>query len=263
MRKIVLIALSLFALLTMAMVNYSTKETKETTKKMVEKQTESNPFVVVELFTSQGCSSCPPADEILNKMKSRTLSGLGDLSKKDNIFPLSFHVTYWNRLGWKDSFSQKKFDERQYEYGSRFALNGVYTPQVVINGKAEMVGSHGQEIEQMIAEKLAEFTTFSITLSKETKDKSLIINYKINKSAKDYDFNVALVESGISTKIQRGENEGKTLKHDNVVRYFKTIKMTQNTEGPLELPFLPTEKQAVILYLQEPNLGAIVAAAKL
>ncbi len=263
MRKIVLITLCLYALLTMATLNYSTKETKETTKKMATKSFESNPFVVVELFTSQGCTSCPPADEILNKMKFQTLSGLRDLSKKDNIFPLSFHVTYWNRLGWKDSFSQMIFDERQYEYGSRFALNGVYTPQVVINGKAEMVGSHGQKIEKMIAEKLVESTTFSIILSKEIKDKSLIINYKINKLAKDYDFNVALVESGISTKIQRGENQGKTLKHDNVVRYFKMIKMTQNTEGPLELPFLPTEKQAVIVYLQEPNLGAIVAATKL
>ena len=236
----------------MATLNYSTKETKETTKKADSKPIESNSFVVVELFTSQGCSSCPPADEILR-----------GLSKKDNIFPLSFHVTYWNRLGWKDSFSQKIFDERQYEYGSRFALLGVYTPQVVINGKAEMVGSHGQKIEKMIAEKLVESTTFSIILSKEIKDKSLIINYKINKLAKDYDLNVVLIESGISTKIQRGENQGKTLKHDNVVRYFKMIKMTQNTEGPLELPFLPTEKQAVIVYLQEPNLGTIVAATKL
>ena len=185
MRKIVLITLCLYALLTMATLNYSTKETKETTKettkKMAIKPFESNPFVVVELFTSQGCSSCPPADEILNKMKFQTLSGLRGLSKKDNIFPLSFHVTYWNRLGWKDSFSQKIFDERQYEYGSRFDLNGVYTPQVVINGKAEMVGSHGQKIEKMIAEKLVESTTFSIILSKEIKDKSLIINYKINK----------------------------------------------------------------------------------
>jgi hypothetical protein len=263
MRKIVLLVLSLFAFLTMATLNYSTKETKETTKKMAVKPIESNPFVVVELFTSQGCSSCPPADEILNKMKSRTLSGLGDLSEKVNIYPLSFHVTYWNRLGWKDSFSQKKFDERQYEYGSRFALNGVYTPQIVINGTAEMVGSNGQKIDKTISENLSKTSPFSITLSKEVKDKSLIINYKINKLAINYDLNIALIESGIATKIQRGENEGKTLKHDNVVRYFKTIKMTENTEGPLELPFLPTEKQAVIVYLQERNLGAIVASAKL
>jgi hypothetical protein len=252
MRKIVLFGLSLIALLTMAMVKYSTKEIKKTTEKMGEKTSESSPFVVVELFTSQGCSSCPPADEILR-----------GLAQKENIFPLSFHVTYWNRLGWKDSFSQKVFDERQYEYGSRFALNGVYTPQVVINGEAEMVGSHGQKIQKMINENLEKVSPFFISLEKEIMDKSLIINYKINKSANNYDFNIALVESGISTKIQRGENEGRTLKHDNVVRYFKTIKMTENTEGVVELPFIPNPKQTIIAYLQERNLGAIVAAAKL
>jgi hypothetical protein len=247
-RKIVLAALSITAFLTMAMVNYSTKEIKETTKKM----TENKGFAVVELFTSQGCSSCPPADDILR-----------GLAQKDNVFPLSFHVTYWNRLGWKDSFSQKIFDERQYEYGSRFALNGVYTPQVVINGKAEMVGSKAQQIDKAIDTDLSKTTFYTLTLSKIIKDKSLTINYKINQSAKNYDLNIALVESGIATKIQRGENEGRTLKHDNVVRYFKTIKMTENTEGPLELPFMPTDKQAIIFYLQEKNLGQIVAAEKL
>jgi hypothetical protein len=252
MRKIVLCALSLLALLTMSTLNYSTKATKETTKKTAVKASESSPFVVIELFTSQGCSSCPPADEILR-----------GLAQKENIFPLSFHVTYWNRLGWKDSFSQKIFDERQYEYGSRFALNGVYTPQVVINGEAEMVGSQGQKIQKMIGEKLGKVSPFFITLEKEIKDKALIINYKLNKSAKGYDFNIAVVESDISTKIQRGENEGRTLKHDNVVRYFKTLKMTENTEGPFELPFIANTKQTVIAYLQERNLGAIVAAAKL
>lgn len=250
-RKIVLFALFLTALLTMAMVKYSTKEIKLTTEKMVEKTTDSYSFAVVELFTSQGCSSCPPADEILR-----------GLSKKDNVFPLSFHVTYWNRLGWKDSFSQKIFDERQYEYGSRFALNGVYTPQVVINGKAEMVGSRETQIGKKIDEMLTNSSPFSITLSKKIKDKSLIINYKINKLAKDYDLNIALVESGIATKIQHGENEGRTLKHDNVVRYFRTLKMSENTEGVVELPFVLVEKQAIVVYLQEQKLGKIVAAGK-
>jgi hypothetical protein len=248
MTKIVLLTLSIIAFLTMSMAHYSTKEIKETTKKV----TESKGFVVLELFTSQGCSSCPPADEILR-----------GLAQKESVLPLSFHVTYWNRLGWKDSFSQKIFDERQYAYGSRFALNGVYTPQIVINGKAEMVGSRERQIDKIVQESLSQNADFSIILSKNIKDKSLIINYKINKSVKNYDLNVALVESGISTKIQRGENEGKTLKHENVVRNFRTIKMSENTEGAVECPFLPTEKQSVIVYLQEKNLGQIVAASKL
>ena len=78
---------------------------------------------VLELFTSEGCSSCPTADDVLR-----------DLAKDSNVVALSFHVTYWNRLGWKDSFSQKIFDERQYAYGEKFRANGVYTPQAVING---------------------------------------------------------------------------------------------------------------------------------
>ena len=254
MIKLVLTTLTLIALTTMSTVNYSTKETKQTTKK----DSAETGFAVVELFTSQGCSSCPPADEILR-----------GLTQKDNVFPLSFHVTYWNRLGWKDSFSQAIFDERQYAYGARFALNGVYTPQAVINGKVEMVGSRDKQIRETLAKNLSVVSPFSITLTKGVKDKTLIINYKINKPAQLYDLNVALVESNIATYVQRGENKGQTLRHDNVVKYFKTIKMDQNTclpdrqaEGVVALPFLLREKQSCIVYLQEKNLGQIVAAAR-
>src|SRR5438046_1978213 len=87
-------------------------------------------IVVLELFTSQGCSSCPPADRLL-----------GSYTNQENVIPLSFHVDYWNHLGWKDPFSNAAFSQRQETYANAFASSGVYTPQVIINGQKEMVGS--------------------------------------------------------------------------------------------------------------------------
>ena len=94
------------------------------------------PVAVLELFTSQGCSSCPSADKLLTET-------LAEATKTNrNIIGLSFHVDYWDRLGWKDPFSNHAFTKRQYPYGERFGLNGVYTPQEVVNGQQEFVGSN-------------------------------------------------------------------------------------------------------------------------
>ncbi len=110
---------------------------------------------VLELYTSEGCSSCPSADDVLRGV-------LG----QENVFALAFHVTYWNRLGWKDSFSQKVFDERQYLYSNRFAKEGVYTPQLVVNGTSELVGSRKSQVEAAIKKALAKPAPVQIDLSK-------------------------------------------------------------------------------------------------
>src|SRR3954452_5453128 len=89
-------------------------------------------FAVIELFTSEGCSSCPPADELVSRLLSEN---------KQNIYILSFHVDYWNRLGWKDSFSDPAFSARQKQYANYLSLDGVYTPQIVVNGEHQFVGS--------------------------------------------------------------------------------------------------------------------------
>ena len=98
-----------------------------------------NRVVVLELFTSQGCSSCPPADRLLGKY-----------ANDENVIALSFHVDYWNRLGWKDPFSSAAYSRRQKDYAGLFKLNGVYTPQLVANGEKEMVGSNATKISNTI-----------------------------------------------------------------------------------------------------------------
>ncbi len=210
---------------------------------------------VLELFTSEGCSSCPPADDVLR-----------GLAIDSNVIALSFHVTYWNRLGWTDSFSQKKFDERQYAYGEKFHASGVYTPQAVINGLAEMVGSKKSQVTQAVKNALETPSKVTISLKKSVKDGDIEVNYKLlGDVPKDAILQFALVESAFATKVKRGENEGRTLKHDNVVRDFET-RQAADTEG--SVAFFPlsgwqVKNCTVVAFVQEKGLGKILGAAKL
>ncbi|MEK7224336.1 MAG: DUF1223 domain-containing protein, partial [Bacteroidota bacterium] len=113
------------------------------------------PVVVLELFTSQGCSSCPPADNLLPQ-----------LARLDsNIIPLSFHVDYWNRLGWTDPFSSSEYSERQREYAKQLNLESIYTPQLIINGGYELVGSSRSAAEATIKRVLKEKAAISLAIS--------------------------------------------------------------------------------------------------
>jgi hypothetical protein len=98
--------------------------------------------VLIELFTSEGCSSCPPADRLLEKLAAEN---------NDKVYVLSFHVDYWNYIGWKDPFSQARFSQRQRNYARQFSLESIYTPQMVVNGVAEFVGSDEQKLRAAIA----------------------------------------------------------------------------------------------------------------
>jgi hypothetical protein len=211
-------------------------------------------MAVLELFTSEGCSSCPPADDVLR-----------DLAKDSNVVALSFHVTYWNRLGWKDSFSQKIFDERQYAYGEKFAANGVYTPQAVINGTTELVGSKKAQVAQAVKNALETPSKVQIFLEKRVQNGDINVKYKLTGNVpKDAVLQFALVESAFSTRVKNGENGGRTLKHDNVVRDFETRKAA-DTEGAIS--FFPLsgwqlKNCTVVAYVQEKKLGPIVGAAQ-
>jgi hypothetical protein len=210
---------------------------------------------VLELFTSEGCSSCPPADDVLR-----------DLAKDSNVIALSFHVTYWNRLGWIDSFSQKIFDERQYAYGEKFHANGVYTPQAVINGSVEMVGSKKTQVSQAVKNALETPSKVTISLEKTLKDGDINVKYTLTGDVpKDAVLQFALVESDFATKVKRGENGGHILKHDNVVRDFEARK-TAATEGVIS--FFPlsgwnVKNCMVVAFVQEKGLGRIVGATKM
>ena len=213
------------------------------------------PFAVLELFTSEGCSSCPPADEILR-----------GVANQDNVFALSFHVTYWNKLGWKDAFSQKMFDERQYAYGRLMQSNGVYTPQLVVNGSEEFVGSRKSQTEKSIEKALSQTVEVGIFLNKTLENNALKAHYKLAGDFKNTVLNIALVERYIETKVLRGENGGRTLKHDNVVREFQTIQINATGEGTISLNIPSDFKQKdskIIAYLQNKDTWKIVAANKI
>lgn len=206
-------------------------------------------FAVVELFTSEGCSSCPAADAAVVRLLSQ---------KKNNVFILSFHVDYWNRLGWTDPFSQAKFSDRQRQYAHAFSLQSIYTPQVVVNGAAEFVGSEESRLNKTVEAELSKEATADLHLQTEQKDNTINVMYETAQT--DVVLNVALVQPEATTEVKRGENGGRTLHHVNVVRAFASAKA--NGKGIVALS-LPKETNAdslqLIVYTQRKGNGAVTA----
>ncbi len=208
---------------------------------------------VLELFTSQGCSSCPSADRLLDKY-----------STKENVIALSFHVDYWNRLGWKDPFSSSEYTQRQYKYASSLK-SSVYTPQLVINGENEMVGSDARKIDNALKKVWSQATNSDISIeSVKLDDGKATINYSIIGPADNSLLNIAVVEKKTVTAIKSGENGGVTLNGTNVVRNFKTVirpgggKNTYVIDVPQSIDL---NNLSIVMYLQESN-NKIPAAAQ-
>lgn len=213
-------------------------------------------FVVMELFTSQGCSSCPPADEILGQYA---------MKNDAHIIPLAFHVDYWNRLGWTDSFSTAEFTNRQRYYASKFDLESVYTPQIILNGQKEMLGSDGTAIATAVSNFLSEPEPISITISNKSVEGNIVkINYSLSKLLENASINAALVQSDVVTQIKAGENRGVKLDNYNVVRDFNT-KDLSTTIANIELQ-LPrgynSTAFSIVLFLQDKDSGKIMGAVK-
>ena len=188
-----------------------------------------------------------------------------DYANKDNIFALSYHVTYWNRLGWADPFSQKKFDDKQSAYSEKFHLSGVYTPQVIVNGAKETVGSKESQVSNLVKNALSTSVKTSILLEKNIKNNEISINFTLSgKIPKGAILTFALVERNLSTAVKRGENGGRTLHHDNVVRLEKSQEAAE--KGNISFEIAPTWKKencAVIAFVQEANLGQVTGATKI
>lgn len=215
------------------------------------------PVAVLELFTSQGCSSCPSADRLLTE----TLSEAAKTNK--NIIGLSFHVDYWDRLGWKDPFSSHAYTQRQYQYSTHFAQNGVYTPQEVLNGRQEFVGSNRSKQVSALKEALSQPATVGVLVTAGApKNNKLTISYQLYGDLTDAVLNVALVSKTTETTVQRGENAGRKLAHDNVVRAFQTIPAA--TRGTLSV-LMPTDYNpgngAIVAYVQARQTLAVRGAA--
>ena len=212
--------------------------------------------VVVELFTSQGCSSCPSADKNLTEiLKTAETNGWP-------VYGLSFHVDYWNYIGWKDPYSQKAFTERQRNYAAQLGTEQVYTPQMIINGQKEFVGSNKSETNSSVSECLNQKLRYRITLSHlvASSDK-LKFSYGLDANPHGEILQVALVEKYIENLVERGENSGKRLHHDNVVRVFKSFPLSRQGEVEIEIPELNSKNLSLIIFAQN-SQGQIVAADK-
>ncbi len=215
---------------------------------------------VVELFTSEGCSSCPPADAALAELVENAAA------HGSPVFPIAFHVDYWDRLGWKDPFSTAAASDRQNRYAQAFGTTTIYTPQMIVNGRVEFVGSDRARAKQEIAAalKAAPTATLSLKIGKRT-EKELSIAYTAAGAPADTLLTLVVVERGLSTQVPRGENAGSLLKHENVARAFDSIPITA-AKGDAKLPLPPDLKAdhaSVIGYLQNAKTMQVLHAVKI
>ena len=229
--------------------NSKMKEKKNEPKSVTGSYT---PVAVLELFTSEGCSSCPPADNLLPQ-----------LAKLDsNIIPLSFHVDYWNRLGWTDPFSSNDFSERQRNYAKQFNLESVYTPELVVNGEYELVGSNRGEAESAIKKILKEKSEVKLTINNVNINKGNVDFTVISQGdVKNTTLLVALVQKKAVMKVNAGENKGATLSHINVVRFFTDQVADKKNEFQLPIPAdLAEDGWQLVVYTQRTDNLKITGA---
>jgi hypothetical protein len=213
---------------------------------------ESRP-TVVELFTSQGCSSCPPAEALL-----------GDLAKRGDVLALAFHVDYWDNLGWKDHYSLKTATSRQNDYAAEMGLGYIYTPQMVIDGTTQLVGSDRGSV--MAALSHPRPNSIPVALVRKGPD----ISVEVGPAAADQppasgDLVLVSYESGAATHVASGENAGRTIAQVNIVRSIRKLGRWTGTALHLDVPAsaIPEGSTNLALLLQQPGPGAILGAASL
>ena len=215
--------------------------------------------VVVELFTSEGCSSCPPADELLAKLvHTQPVDGA-------QIIPLAFHVDYWNNLGWTDRFSTPEFTQRQREYGRAMKLRSMYTPQMVVDGRVEFVGSDAAAARKAI-EAASHDRKADVRI---TVDGTRVHVGIANLPEKqEYEVLLAVTEDNLQSDVRRGENAGHTLSHVAVVRRLIRLGQTRGVDWSADAELAidrdwKTEKRRVVALIQEVDQGLIVGAASI
>lgn len=212
-----------------------------------------SPLVVVELFTSQGCSSCPPADRYL-----------GELAQEPGVLALSFHIDYWNYIGWTDPFASKFATERQHAYARRLNLRYVYTPQMVVDGTAEGAGSERQTIAQLIAAAARDRTPRAAVKLARRGDGTITIHVDGGTTAMPATLWLVGFDGEHATRVLRGENEGQTLRDYQVVRSFGAVGTWRGPPLDLTLPATAVSGDGgVAVLVQQGGDGRIIGAATL
>ena len=216
--------------------------------------------VVIELFTSEGCSSCPPADALLVE-----LSHKGPPNGTQLIL-LGEHVDYWNYIGWTDRFSSSAFSDRQNNYARQLHLATVYTPQMVIDGHLQLVGSGEAEVYRDISKAAADPKPAQVSLRWEPQQKlHVAVQAPAGEHAKIL---LAITEDGLSTSVGGGENGGRTLRHAAVVRQLRELGAAANGQFETSVdvtahPDWNPAKLKVVVLVQQPANGKILGAGSL
>jgi hypothetical protein len=208
--------------------------------------------VVVELFTSEGCSSCPPADALL-----------GELARRPDIVALAFHVDYWDYIGWKDPYASPLATQRQHDYAAALHLHMVYTPQLVVDGRADVVGSERGDVAAAIGKAAAQ-PKLAVAIAKDGG------GYRVVIPAADAASVVgpatvwlALFDSERETRIARGENGGRTLKEYNIVREWRQIGTWTGDALtlPIDAAMDDPNRNGCAVIVQSGSVGPILGAA--
>jgi len=200
---------------------------------------------IVELFTSEGCSSCPPADDVL-----------ADLARASDrpVYALAFHVDYWDDLGWPDRFASHDNTMRQRTYARAFGTGGVYTPQMIVGGIEQFTGSDRDRAAGAVARALARAAAVRLSVHPHaTGPNALTVDCEAPDAPAGAVLNVAVVERSATTSVRAGENAGKTLHHANVVRVFVTAPFRAPTGSvAIQLPpSLPRDAAELVAYVQK------------
>jgi len=202
---------------------------------------------IVEQFQSQGCSSCPPAN-----------ANIIALSDRPDLLTLSLGVTYWDHLGWKDTFASPQFTRRQWDYAHAFRRSEVFTPQVVVNGRADVVGTNRSELEALIAREQRKSEEPTIEFGNDT--------VQLGAADRDVDADVWLVRydpNVVQVPIEAGENEGRTLPHKNVVKQLVNLGQWSGKPAAYRIPGAGRPGLRSAILVQDGPGGAIVAALRL
>lgn len=223
----------------------------------------SNPGILVELFTSEGCSSCPPADELLRQLDAKRKV------TKGQIVVLGEHVDYWDHDGWRDRFSSHEFTDRQEEYAHRFATSsGPYTPQIVVDGKQQFVGNDARALATALLEASAQPKMSMLISAADFDGKDLRLKLQttaLPEGHKHGDLYVAIADNSDETHVQGGENSGHQLRHVAVLRTLQKVGKIgpEGTQKDVTLHVpkdLERDNLRVVAFVQEPGNGAVLGS---
>ena len=222
----------------------------------IEEKDAFKPVIVLELFTSQGCSSCPSADNLLNKVRKNY--------QEEEVYALSYHVTYWDYIGWKDPFGKESYTAKQRKYAQKFRSRSVYTPQLVVNGREHFVGSNNGKLLSKIKSYSQSSTPNEVTLKDVNRNGSNVsLSYQAKGNLNGKKLRTVLVIEERETQVKRGENRNRRLVNSNIVVAEKYMVPSAEGQMTIDIPsIVNTNDQLHVMVLVEGDDLTITAADK-